>query len=74
MALLQYIRHEENLKYPKEALHYVFKDYSSSYRELRQKANKLLLYVERLRQILLEVYKIVNKIGPKYLYEMFNFR
>ena len=26
------------------------------------------------QKILLEVYKIVSKIGPRYLYEMFNFR
>jgi len=43
--------------------------YSSSYRELRQKANK-----HRHTQTLLEVYKIVNQIGPRYLNEMFNFR
>jgi len=57
----------------KSVLRYVFKDYSSSYRGLRQKANKPLLYVQRLRPGI-EVYKIVNKIGPKYLSEMFNFR
>ena len=53
----------ENIQ--KRAPCYVFKDYSSYYRELRQKANKPLLYVQRLRQILLEVYKIVNKIGQR---------
>jgi len=37
MALLQYIRHEENWKHPKEGPTLCFKDYSSSYRELRQK-------------------------------------
>ena len=56
-----------------DLLHYVFKDYSSSYRESRQKANKSpLLNVQRLRQILLEVHHtIVNKIGPRYLFEIF---
>ena len=62
------------LKTSKRGPYVVFKDYSSSYRELRQKENKPLLYVQRLRQILLEVYKIVNKTGLMYLYEMFNFR
>jgi hypothetical protein len=66
MALLQYIRHEENWKDSK-ALRYVFKDYSSSYTELRHKANKPLLYVQRLRLILLEVYKFVNKVQCIYM-------
>ena len=62
----------ENIQ--KGSLSYVFKDYSSSYRELRLKANKPLLYVQPLRYISLEVYTIVNRIGPRYFNEMFNFR
>ena len=62
----------ENIQ--KRSLSYVFKDYSSSYRELRLKANKPLLYVYPLRQISLEVYTIVNRIGLRYFNEMFNFR
>jgi len=62
----------ENIQ--KRSLSSVFKDYSSSYRELILKANKPLLYVQPLRQISLEVYKIVNKIGPRHFNEMFNFR
>ena len=30
--------------------------------------------MQQLREILLEVYKIHDKIRPRYLYEMFNFR
>ena len=62
----------ENIQ--KRALCYAFKDYYSSYRELRQQAKKPLLHMQLLRQILIEMYKIVNKMGPTYLYEMFNFR
>ena len=54
----------------KRALRYVFNDQLSSYTELRTKGNKSLLYVQRLRMILVEVYKIANKQGAEYLHVM----
>ena len=58
-------------KIQKRALSHVFNDYVSSYVDLRQKANRPLLYVQRMKLIMIEVLKIVNKIGPKYLHDMF---
>jgi len=55
----------------KRAIGYIYNDYVSSYEELREWGNKPLLYVHRIKLILLEVYKIVNMLGPEYLHEMF---
>ena len=55
----------------KQALRYVFNDHSSSYYVLRSKAQRPIMYVQRLRSILTEVYKCINKLGPRYLHEMF---
>jgi hypothetical protein len=55
----------------KRALRYVYNDYSSTYKELRERANKPLLYIHRIKLIMVEIYKIINKMGPKYLHDMF---
>ena len=49
------------------ALKFIYNDFVSSYSVLRNKANKPLLYVNRMRQIMLEIYKNINGISPKYL-------
>ncbi len=59
-------------KIQKQALRYVFNDYTSSYANLRGKANRPLMYVQRLRSILTEVSKCLNKTGPQYLHDMFS--
>ena len=59
-------------KIQERALRYVFNDFRSEYAELRKRAGRPLLYVERLRCISLEVYKSINKIGPSYLQDMYN--
>ena len=46
----------------KRALRYIYNDYVSSYAELRERCNKPLLYVHRIKLILVEVYKIVNML------------
>ena len=58
-------------KIQKQALRYVFNDYTSSYLDLLKKADRTLLYVERLRSILKVVHKCLNKDGPVYLNDMF---
>ena len=49
----------------------MYNDFTSSYSELRCKANKPLLYTQRIKQILIQVYQSTNKISPKYLHDMF---
>ena len=44
-------------KIQKRALRYVYNDFTSTYSELRCKANKPLLYTQRLKQILIQVYQ-----------------
>ena len=53
------------------ALRYIFNDFKSSYECLRAKASKSLVYVQRLRHVLTEVYKSVNGLGPSYMTNMF---
>ena len=48
----------------KRALRFVYLDFSSTYKELLCKAEKSCLYVNRLRTMLLTVYKIVHGICP----------
>ena len=56
------------------ALKFIYNDFSSSYTTLRQKANRPLLYVERLRMIVTEVYKCVNDLNPDYLNTLFSLK
>ena len=58
----------------KRALRHVFNDYTSTYTELRERANKPLLYVHRIKLIMIEIYKCINKLGAKYLHDMFILR
>jgi hypothetical protein len=58
-------------KIQKQALRYVFNDYTSSYKDLLKKANRSLLYVQRLRSLLCLVKKCITKAGPIYLNDMF---
>jgi len=55
----------ENIQ--KRALRYITKDYSSTYTELRNMACKPLLCVYRIKLIIIEIFKIIHKIGPSYL-------
>ena len=53
------------------ALKFVFNDFISSYSELRAKASRPLMVVQRQRLLLTEVFKILNKFVPKYNHDMF---
>ena len=46
-------------------------DFQSSYTTFREKSNRLLLYVERQRCILQEVYKSIHDLGPIFLHDLF---
>ena len=61
-------------KIQKQALRYVFNDFSSNYEMLRKKADRPLMYVQRLRLMVHEIFKCINKIGPKYLHHMISFK
>ena len=49
------------------ALRFVFKDYTSSYDDLLQKACLPTLELSRIRMIALEVFKIKNAMSPNYM-------
>ena len=66
------LRKIEKLQY--KALKYVYNDFNSSYTDLRIMANRPLMYIERQRSILLEVYKCLNQISPRYLRDMFEIK
>ena len=63
------IKKIENIQ--KRDLRYIIKDYSSTYTELRNMACKPLLCVYRIKLIIIEIFKIIHKIGPTYLLELF---
>ncbi len=59
-------------KLQKQALRLVFTDYTSSYAELRQRADVPLLYINRIRNEMIDVFKIVSQgNGPIYLRKLF---
>ena len=51
---------------------YIYKDYTSSYEMPREKCNRPLLLIERQRAMLLEVYKCIHKLGPRYRHGVFS--
>ena len=58
-------------KIQRRALRIVFNDYTSSYADLLLKANVSSLYVSRLKNILIETFKTINKINPQFLHDLF---
>ena len=51
--------------------HYTTNDYQSSYDELLDKIDQPLMYVSRLRNIVLETLKNVHKINPSFMQDLF---
>ena len=68
--------YEENTKKIEKmqlkALRHIYKDYTSSYEMLREKCNRPMLLIERQRAMLLEVYKCIHELGPRYRHGMFS--
>ena len=58
-------------KLQRRALKIVFNDYVSSYTELLSKAKTQSLYISRIKSILIETFKSINKLNPKFLHEVF---
>ncbi len=52
-------------------LKYIYNDFMSTYGELRKRAERPVMYVQRVRAILIEVYKAYFNIGPKYMCDIF---
>ena len=55
-----------------KALRHLYKDYTSSYEMLREKCNRPMLLIERQKAMLLEVYKCIHELGPRYRHDMFS--
>ena len=58
-------------KLQERGLRFVYNDFTSTYDALLHKSGKSLLYVNRVRSLASEVYKIINHIGPSMLHELF---
>ncbi len=61
-------------KIQERALRLIYKDFTSSYDTLRNISGKSLVYIQRLRNIMVEVYKNYNRLGPKYMQTIFESR
>ena len=59
----------ERLQY--RALKFVFKDKTATYSELLERAKIPTLQLSRKRAIILEVYKAVHHLSPKFLWDIF---
>ena len=56
----------ENLQ--KKVLRFLwYDDYSVSYEGLLEKAGKVTMYVNRLRNLCVEIYKSINKLNPEFM-------
>ena len=58
-------------KIQERALRYVYNDFKSSYLDLLHRADKPFLYIQRIKHMMLFVYKCNNNVGPTYLHNMF---
>ena len=52
-------------------LHYVFKDYESSYEQLLDRADMCSVEILREKAIICEMYKCLHGLGPRYMREIF---
>ena len=55
-----------------KALRHMYKNYTSSYEMLREKCNRPMLLIERQRDMLLEVYKWIHELGPRYRHGIYS--
>ncbi len=59
-------------KLQKKALRVVYSDYNSTYTELQERADVPLLYTNRVRNQMIDVFKIlIQDNGPSYLRVLF---
>ena len=57
-------------KVQKRALKIIYNDFNNSYVNLRENANRPLMYVDRLRYIVIEIFKIYHGMSPIYLSDL----
>ena len=55
----------------KRALRYITNNYASSYTDLLNACNIPPMFIQRVRFLTVEVYTILNLIGPLYLHDMY---
>ncbi len=51
-------------------LKFVFNDFTSPFSILREQPGLPLLYIQRLRHLLIETYNMYNLLGPMYLHSI----
>ena len=51
---------------------FLYTDYSISYQVLLEKARKVKISVNRLRNLCVEIYKTINKLNPEFMNNIFN--
>ena len=61
-------------KIQERALRFVYNDFTSSYEELLHMSKLPSLKVRRMRSIAIETFKIINRKGPSYLYDLINIK
>ena len=61
-------------KLQKRALRYIYNDFCASYKDLLVMSNLSLLYVKRLKTVLVNIFKIINKLGPIYLHDLLSLK
>ena len=57
--------------FKKEALRFLYSDYSLSYEGLLEKAGKVRMSVNRLRNWCVKIYKTINLLNPKFMNNIF---
>ena len=62
----------ENLQ--KRALRFVHSDFDSNYKSLLEKSKLDSLYLAREKKILIQVYKIIHRDCPPFLFDMFELK
>ncbi len=53
------------------ALRYVHSDFNDTYCNLLQRASKSTLYLSRLRNLAIEIFKVLNDMSPLYMKSLF---
>ncbi len=61
---------EQREKVQYRALKFVFNDFKSPYSILREQSGLPLLYIQRIRALLIEIYKMYNLLGPMSLHDI----
>ena len=59
-------------KIQERGLRFVYNDFKASYSDLLSRANKNMLYIDRLQKLALFVYKCKNQIGPSSVHDLYD--